>query len=261
MSIIDEIEDEVLKAEVIQLNLTVPDTRSVLNPLIGDFHLQLYYKLLAMEAYTYQASEMTGETGLAGFDDYSPFWIIYSDALMAYVNRGPINRQQLKDFIIGFFCFVSVHKGRGEGPASLITDSDAKAIFTFGDYYEETAISWPLNYFDDYIAEDPAAMPEPTLASAEKLTEASASVAPLWDRDAGKVSVLTQRYADVISDAGVKAAFSNPTAPTGSLTPTEVWDLLFIDLNWQWYIDTFGSDVVIPPRPEDLSAPTEETAP
>lgn len=253
MSIIDEIEDEALKAEIVQLGLVLPDTQSVLDPAIGDFHLQLYYKLLAMEAYTYQASQQLAEstgTTPASATEYAEYWQAYNAGLMGYVNHAPIDKQTLKDFLIGFFCFVSVHKGRGEGDPALIDQSDAKAIFNFGGYYEDTVFNWPLNHFDDYVPEDPMAMPEPTMASAEALTAAAADVSSLWEKDAGEVTSLTTQFADVISDAGMKAAFANPTVPQGALSPQEMWDLTFDTLNWKWYIDTFGSTVPVPERPE-----------
>lgn len=263
MSIIDQIEDEDLKAEIVDLGLNVPDPQSVLSPEIGEFHPALYHKLLAMEAYTYQKSErMAQATGVepAGFEQYSPYWETYNTALLGYVNHAPISRQKLKDFIIGFFCFVSVHKGRGMGDASLIPRSDAKRIFNFGGYYENTVSTWPLNHFDDYVPPDPMAMPTPTEESAETLIAAPEPIPALWESDAGEVSALTAAFADVVSDAGMQAAFSNPTPPQGSLTPTEVWDLVFEELNWLWYIETFGSDVVVPPRPAEFN-PTPEGTP
>lgn len=244
MAIVDQIEDDALKAEITQLGLTLPDPQSVLNPAIETAHAQLYYKLVAMEAYTYQASQQQ-----ATAVEYMPFWQPYNDALMAYVNHAPVPKQKLKDFIIGFYCFISVHKGRGEGDPALIPQSDAKKIFNFGGYYEDTVANWPLNHFDDYMEGDPAALPEPTEDSAETLTAAPEEVEPLWDKDAAKVAALTAQFADVVSDAGMNAAFSAPTPPQDSLSTTEVWDLIFDELNWQWYITTNGSAVKIPPRP------------
>lgn len=250
MSIVDEIEDEDLKAEVIQLGLTLPDPQSVLNPALGDFHPQLYYKLVAMEAYTYQNSQMLSQPG---FVEYSPFWEEYNTALMSYVNAPPLSNQQLKDFFIGFFCFISVHIGRNMGDPTLIQRSNAKTIFNFGGYYEDVVVPWPLNHFDDFEPGDPAAMPEPTEDTAAALTAAPEPIEPLYGKDAGEVSSLNAQFADVVSDAGMQAAFSNPTVPQGALSPTEVWDLLFDELNWMWYINTFGSTVAVPDRPEPLT--------
>jgi hypothetical protein len=259
--IVDLIEDEDLKAEVIQLNLTLPHSQSMLDPAIGDFHPQLYYKLLAMESYTYQRSEsMAMATGSepAGPEQYGPFWEAYNTALMSYVGAAPISNQQLKDFFIGFFCFVSVHIGREMGDPELIPKSDAKKIFNFGGYYENTVKEWPLNHFDDFVPGDPMAMPEPTVESAENLTAAPESVEPLYGKDAGEVAALNAQFADVVSDAGMQAAFSNPTVPKGALSPTEIWDLVFDELNWMWYIETFGSTVAVPERPEPIPQPTPE---
>lgn len=247
MSIIDLIDDDALKAEVTQLGLEVPDPQSVIDPIIEEFHPQLYYKLVAMEAYTYQNSQTTPPATAV---EYAPYWETYNAALMGYVTHAPISNQTLKDFFIGFFCFLSVHKGRDMGDPALIEQSDAKKIFNFGGYYEDVVKAWPLNHFDDYDPGDPAGLPEPTLESAEMLEAAPEPVLSLHDTDAGEVSALLAQFADVVSDAGMQAAFSNPTAPKGSLTPTEVWDLLFDQLNWQWYVETFGSTVSIPPRPD-----------
>jgi hypothetical protein len=255
VSIIDEIEDEGLKAEVIQLGLTLPDPQSVLSPAIEDFHPQLYYKLVAMEAYTYQNSQMATQPG---FVEYSPFWETYNTALMTYVGAAPISNQKLKDFFIGFFCFISVHLGRGMGDPSLIEKSDAKKIFNFGGYYEDVVQPWALDFFDDFEEGDPAALPEPTEDSAEALTTAPELVEPLYDKDAGEVSSLNAQFADVVSDAGMQAAFSNPTVPGPGLTPTEVWDLVFDELNWLWYVETFGSTVSIPERPLPPELPVTE---
>lgn len=244
VDIVDLIEDEDLKAEVIQLGLELPDPQSVLSPAMGEFHPQLYYKLVAMEAFTYQASS------LGGFTEYSPFWEEYNAALMSYVTHAPVSNQALKDFFIGFFCFVSVHKGRDMGDPALIDQSDAKAIFNFGGYYEDVVLGLPLNHFDDYEPADPMAMPEPTEETAEALTGAVKLVAPLYDKDAAELEGLVAKFADVVSDAGMQAAFSNPTEPKASLSPSEMWDLLFDELNWMWYIETFDSTVAVPDRPD-----------
>lgn len=261
MSIIDLIEDDDLKAEVTQLNLTVPDAQSVLDTAIGDYHPQLYYKLVCMEAYTYQNSQSMAEdpgSDPAGFEEYEEYWVAYNAALMSYVNHAAISRQTLKDFFIGFFCFISVHKGRDLGDASLIPKCDAKTLFNMGGYYT-TVAAMSLNHFDDFVPAPtlPAApMSEPpgdgaaaAEDTAEKLTAEPAVVETLWGIDSGKVTGLTSQFADVVSDAGMQAAFSNPTAPKASLSPQEVWDLIFDELNWMWYIDTFNSDVVVPDRP------------
>lgn len=264
MSIIDNIEDPALKAEVIQLNLTVPDPQSVLDPAIGDYHPQLYYKLACMEAYTYQNSQSMAEdpgSEPAGFEQYEPFWTPYNAALMEYVTHTAIPRQQLKDFFIGFFCFISVHMGRGLGDPNLVSECNAKTLFNMGGY-NDTVAAWSLDYFDDFV---PAPMlpvggaggdgggggaEEPAEDTAERLTAEPNVVGTLWSTDASKVSALTGRFADVVSDAGMQAAFSNPTEPAASLTPQQVWDMIFTDLNWMWYITTFNSDVVVPDRPE-----------
>lgn len=251
MSIIEFIEDEAFRNEITRLNLTVPDSRSVLSPEIEDYHPQLYYRLVAMEAYTYQRSQQDAEAmggGAAGFDQYEEYWSTYNASLMSYVSHAPISKQTLKDFFIGFFCFISVHLGRDMGDPDLIPRCNAKTLFNMGGYYD-TVQTWPLEYFDDFIAGDPMALPEPSEDSAERLTAEPDVVGTLWDTDASKVTALTATFADTVSDAGMQAAFSNPSEPKGSLSPTEMWDLVFEELNWMWYVDTFGSDVKIPERP------------
>lgn len=249
MALLDNIQDDALRAEVLKLNLTLPDPNSVLDPGLETSYPQLYYKLVCMEAYTYQNSQQADGQQTPTYVEYAPFWQTYNAVVMGYVNAPPLSKQTIKDFLIGFFCFMSVHVGRGVGPASLIQDSDAKRIFNFGGYYESTVQAWPLNYFDDLIVADPAAMPEPTETVAPRLTDAPVLVAPLYGADSAQVSGLIGQYADIVSDVGVMTVFSNPTAPQGALSPTEIWDLVFDELNWGWYIDTFGSDVVVPPRP------------
>jgi hypothetical protein len=127
------------------------------------------------------------------------------------------------------------------------------------DGYIDTILGYPLNHFDDYTPEDlgtppllPAdPLPEPVPESASKLTNESAVLGEKWPSDAAKVDGCISKFTEVVSDATLSALFTAPPPPPENpLSPADVWDKIMVDLNWQWYIDFFGSTVSIPERPD-----------
>jgi hypothetical protein len=241
----EDIADEDLRAELQSLGLTIPHTQSVIAPDVGAYDVPFYHKLLAMEAYTYERSEQPDQPGVV---EYTPYWETYNAALMGYVKHAPLSKQKLKDVVAGLYGFLSVHYGHGAGNVSTIHQSNAKSIFVMNGFIE-TVVGRPLAYYDDYIAEDPMATPEPTLASSARLEEDPDVVNTAWDSDLGKLNGLLAKYADAISDVAVNAMFDNTDPNAQGLAITETWDMIFIGLNWKWYIDHFQSTFVIPPRP------------
>lgn len=250
----EDIADVDLRAQLQTLELTIPHAQSVIDPTIGSYDVNFYHKLLAMEAYTYERSEQFAEmnagsgSGQAGVTEYQPYWQAFNAALMDYVTHTPMSKQKVKDVIAGLFGFMNVHYGHGKGSESTLVESNAKAIFVM-DGFIETVLSRPLAYYDDYVPEDPMAMPEPTMASAEKLEGEPEVVGATWDADVAKVDRLLGLYADAISDVAVDAMFENTDPNAEGPTARTAWQAIFIDLNWKWYIEHFGSEVKIPPQP------------
>lgn len=255
---LDLIEDPDLREEIIALGLTLPHPESVLSPAIGDYDEQFYYKLLAMEAYTYEQSSRPAElfmgvpTGQAGVTEYRPYWQTYNTALLGYVNHPPVSKQKLKDLVMGLYGFLSLHVTRNAGSPDTLLRSNARTIFNLNGYVA-TVMGYPLNHFDDYIPGDPMAMPTPTESQAPRLQADAAFVETAWERDEQKLDDLIAEYAEVVSDVIMAAVFSNPTPPAGSLTPVEAWDTIFMDLNWKWFNEHFNGALTIPPRPEEPS--------
>lgn len=247
----EDIADEELRAELQALGLTIPHVDSVLDPSIGNYDTPFYHKLLAMEAYTYEQSQQS-----AGVSEYQPFWESYNTAVLGYVNHAPLPKQKVKDVIAGLYGFLSVHYGHDKGEASTIAQSNAKAIFVMNGFIE-TVLGYPLEYYDDYIAEDPMATPEPTEASAERLESDPDVIAAAWDGDAGKVDGLLGKYSDAISDVAIDAMFENTDPGAEGPSTRESWTIIFMDLNWKWFIEHFGSTVKIPPKPIPPPQPTE----
>lgn len=259
----EDIVDDVLRAELQSLGLTIPHIQSVLSPEIGYYDVPFYQKLLGMEAFTYELSGTRNEDpdgpqeGVAGHEEYSPYWTTFNEALLGYINHAPLPKQKVKDVVSGLFGFLTVHYGHGAGEASTIPQSNAKAIFVMNGFIE-TTLTRPLEYYDDYVPEDPMATPEPTMASAERLEGEPAVVETTWAGDAAKVDVLLGKYADAISDVAVNAIFENTDPDATGPKSFEAWDLIFIDLNWKWFIEQFNSTFVIPPRPLEPLTEDEE---
>lgn len=242
----DEIEDESLRSELQQLGIKIPHAQSVLDPTLGQYDTPFYHKLLAMEAYTYDNTEQPQATP----EDYSPFWEEFNTSLMSYVTHEPLSTQTIKNVVSGLFGFLNVHYGHGAGSEETIVNSNAKSIFVMNGFIE-TTLQRPIDFYDDLIPEDPMALPEPVEASAERLEAEPEIVGSAWAGDAGKVDALLSQYSDAISDVAVNAMFGNVDPDAKGPTQVETWDLVFIDLNWKWFIEEFGSSFKIPPRPPE----------
>ena len=253
---LDLIDDKDLVTQLQSLGITIPHASSVLDSSIGDYADQFYYKLLVMEAYTYDHSQQYATmnngvgSGTAGVTEYQPFWQALNDAILGYINHAALPKQKMKDLITGFYCFLNVHVSRGAGSDALIGQSDAKKIFVMNGFIT-TVAGYALEYYDDYTPADPMATPTPTDASAPHLTADAGTIGNAWDGDAAKVDALIAEYTDVVSDVALAAAFST-TAPDASatLTPQGAWDTIFDQSNWKWFIEQFHSSMSIPPRPD-----------
>ena len=253
----EDILDEDLRTQLQNLNLTIPHPQSILDPRINSYDVNFYQKLCAMEAYTYEKSEQPKELNMgspssekAGVEEYGPYWQTFNDALVAYVTHAPMSSQKIKDVIAGLFGFLMMHYGHGAGSAETIPNSNAKVIFVLNGFIE-TTLNRPIEYYDDLVPDDPMAMPEPITGSAERLEADPLIIDAAWDADVAKVDVLLGKYSNAISDVAVNAMFGNTDPDAQGPSQAEAWDIIFIDLNWQWYIDHFQSSVKIPPRPPE----------
>jgi len=250
-----DIEDQVLVDAINEYNLTLPHPDSVLDEVIEDYDPQLYYRLTAMEAFTYEHSEQPAESqmgatsGIAGVEQYQPFWQDYSDALIGYIAHAPLSKQRVKDMITALYCYMSVNSSRGIGSQEQIDRGNAKLIFTINDHYDHIK-DLPIDAYDDFEPGDEMAEP-PTEGGASTITEDIDRVSEAWDIDASEVDSLIDTYSDIVSDAVLQVTFSNPEPPESEgLTRRQAWDKIFDELNWQWYIEHFNSTVPIPDRPE-----------
>lgn len=286
------IEDETLRTEIEALGITIPHLESVLDPQVETFNTQLYYKLLAMEAYTYDHSEQVdrvyGETpeeggtavpppppedypdaelqttpeGVyyyefpAGLDQYQPFWIAYNDALLSYLQAAPMGKGEIKDFIFAIYTYIAVYLGRGVGSQAKIDAGDARQIFRMNAFVDVLA-GHPLNHYDDFEPGNDSSDPI-VPDTATNITADAAYVTAAYTADVGKVTALMDHYTDSVSDATMGIIFSNPEPPdpNAEWNATVAWDTIYGDLNWQWYVEYWNAPFNVPPRPEPLQLPT-----
>ena len=250
----EDIVDATLRDQLTQLNLTIPHEQSVLDPILDEYDRGFYQKLLAMEAYTYERSERPAElingaeSGQAGVEQYAPYWEEYNASLVGYVTHAPLPKQTVKDVITGLFCFLSVHSQRGVGNPSTITRSNAREIFRLNGHID-TVLGYEINHYDDLIPEDTMAIP-PTAGSAEMLEGEPEAVDAAWTADAAVVQGLLDEYADAVSDVSMNVMFSGEPPQQKGLSRLEMWDTIFEQLNWLWFINHFNSNVTVPKRPK-----------
>lgn len=234
------ITDTALRDQLIALGITIPHASSVINAGLFDFNDQFYYKLLAMEAYTYDHSTTPDP---AGVPEYQPFWTDYNTALMAYVNHAPISNDVIDSFVQGYYSFLTMYLTKNIGDASTYTNSNAKLIFNMNGLVEAVA-GYTLEYYDDFVL---GTAPDPDTAA--NLEADTAALSTAWDTDLGEMSALTPLYVSTFLGESTQGLFGNQTEVVTSITIQEMWDTIFDVSNWQWYITYSGSTYSIPPRP------------
>lgn len=246
------ITDTALRDQLISLGITIPHANSVINAGLFDYNDQFYYKLLAMEAYTYTNSSQPADPNdpliLAGVAEYQPYWTAYNSALMLYVNHAPLSLDTLNSFFQGYYSFLSMYLTKNLGDVSTYTNSNVNIIFDVNGL-TDTVAGYALDYYDDFIVGDPLATPDPIVETSPNLESDTAFLATAWDVDAGKVSGLISQYVTTVLNESTQALFGNPTPAVATVTSQEMWDAIFDISGWESYITNSGSTFNVPPRP------------
>lgn len=223
---------------------------SVIDTEIADYRQDFYDALVAMEEYTYDESQQPdGLGGMAGVEEYQPYWQSYSDAIMGYLEGPDTSGSNAKDFIIGLYAFLSQFVLKGRGSQALRDDSNAKTIFDI-DGLVGDVLSRPVDYYDDYEP-DPDPMDPETSDSAPRLQADTARANVAMAQDETRISALQSQYVGVLTGGAITDIFANPPEPPdGDWDGLIAWDAVFDELEWQWAVEQIGFPLTMPPRPE-----------
>jgi len=126
--------------------------QSVLNTDIANYNQAFYDKLAAMEEFTYdESTRFVDESTTAGFEEYSPFWTSFNDAIMGYFNNS-ISGTDMADFLLGIFVHAHATIVRQRGSQQLLEDGNFFSLFDIDGLVSDT-LSRPIDYYDDYEPE------------------------------------------------------------------------------------------------------------
>ena len=243
---------------------------SVINTDIALYNQAFYDKLIAMETYTYEQSQQPKFHPLdpqfveenAGFDEYSPFWTSFSNAIMSYLS-GSISRDEITDFLLGLFVHAHATIVRQRGDQQLIDDSAFDVAFSINGLVQ-SVLSRNVEFYDDYVApiwendseaglqqiSDPAA---PRLQSdvASILGDEELEILSAYEIDKEQWIGLVPQFTRNTAANAVRDVYEgvDPSTFGPDLTPAVAYELVFDTLNWSAAFDVLDIDLNKPQRP------------
>ena len=250
-------------------------TTSVINTDIANYNQAFYDKLVAMETFTYEQSQQPKFHPLdpqfveenAGFDEYSPFWTSFSNAIMSYLS-GSISRDEITDFLLGLFVHAHATIVRQRGDQQLIDNSSFDVVFNINGLVQ-TVLEEDVDYYDDYIApiwEDDieTGLQQISSASAPRLQSDTSSILGGVDPLDPEVTIPSAYEIDKEQWINLVPQFTRNTAANAvrdvyegvdpstfgdDLTPIIAYELVFDTLNWSTGFDVLNIDLPKPQRP------------
>ena len=250
---------------------------SVINTDIALYNQAFYDKLVAMETFTYEQSqrpkyhpldpEFTDPNETAGFDEYSPFWLGFSNAIISYLS-GSISREEISDFLLGLFVHAHATIVRQRGSQQLIDNSNFNVVFNINGLVQ-TVLAENVNYYDDYIApiwenSTETGLQQISSASAPRLQSDTSSILggvdPLdpeviipsaYEIDKEQWIDLVPQFTRNTAANAVRDVYEgvDPSTFGPDLTPTVAYELVFDTLNWSAAFDVLNIDLNKPQRP------------
>lgn len=232
--------------------------QSVLNTDIANYNQAFYDKLAAMEEFTYD------ESTTAGFEEYSPFWTSFNDAIMGYFNNS-ISGTDMADFLLGIFVHAHATIVRQRGSQQLLEDGNFFSLFDIDGLVSDT-LSRPIDYYDDYepeILDTDGTQLSP--ASAPNLETDTARASSAYGNDRSQWLSLVSQYSANVASNGVRDVYEgvDPSTFGPNLTPLDIYDLVFgsgevnigdfqlTGLEWSVAFDSFNVGLDKPTRPSE----------
>lgn len=226
--------------------MITPHAESVLDVNIASISQSLFDKLAVMEAICYDTP--SGGTK----EQYKVLWRDYSDEWMNYTRTIRLTEGQANVMIMALFSFITLHFGQGVGTVAFFEECKTENIFNSGGLIDEI-LTRPDNWYNDLVVPPPPLPPDlgPALDPFSRHMESDTDLIPIASRSdvdryndlaENKIPVLIQKYQ-------VGVIFGEPKPNDVTLSKSDTWDMIFIDMGWKALFESMGHAGVVPPRP------------